>query len=52
MKYLFINVVAGVGSTGKIIAEAARELGVCPSTVSRTLQRARHRLYRCLRYGL
>ena len=26
MKYLFINVVAGVGSTGKIIAEAAREL--------------------------
>ena len=26
MKYLFINVVAGVGSTGRIIAEAAREL--------------------------
>ena len=26
MKYLFINVVAGVGSTGKIIVEAAREL--------------------------
>ena len=34
------------------ISEAARRLGVAPSTVSRTLQRARHRLYRCLRYGL
>ena len=37
---------------GLSVTEAARELGVCPSTVSRTLQRARHRLYRCLRYGL
>lgn len=26
MKYLFINVVAGVGSTGRIVAEKAREL--------------------------
>ena len=34
------------------VTEAARRLGVHPSTVSRTLQRARHRLYRCLRYGL
>ena len=34
------------------ITEAARRLGVSPSTVSRTLQRARQRLYRCLRYGL
>lgn len=30
----------------------ARELGVSPSTVSRTLYRARRRLYRCLRFGL
>ena len=30
----------------------ARELKVAPSTVSRTLKRARERLYRCLRYGL
>ena len=37
---------------GLSVTEAARELGVCPSTVSRTLQRARHRLYRCLRYGI
>ena len=37
---------------GLCVTEAARQLGVCPSTVSRTLQRARHRLYRCLRYGL
>ena len=33
-------------------AEAARRLGVHPSTISRTLHRARRRLYRCLRYGL
>ena len=37
---------------GLSVTEAARRLGVAPSTVSRTLQRARHRLYRCLRYGL
>ena len=37
---------------GLSVTEAARQLGVAPSTVSRTLQRARHRLYRCLRYGL
>ena len=34
------------------MAEIAQMLGVNPSTVSRTLQRARRRLYRCLRYGL
>lgn len=32
--------------------QIARELGVCCSTVSRTLRRARQKLYRCLRYGL
>ncbi len=32
--------------------EIARLLGVRRSTVSRTLQRARERLYRALRYGL
>ena len=37
---------------GLSVTEAARHLGVCPSTVSRTLQRARQRLYRCVRYGL
>ena len=37
---------------GLSVTEAARRLGVAPSTVSRTMQRARHRLYRCLRYGL
>lgn len=29
----------------------AKELGVNKSTVCRTLQRGRQRLYRCLRYG-
>lgn len=29
----------------------ARQLGVNKSTVCRTLQRGRRRLYRCLRYG-
>lgn len=29
----------------------ARELGIAPSTVSRTLTRARKRLERCLKYG-
>lgn len=33
-------------------AEIARYLGVNPSTVSRTLKRAKDRLYRCLRYAL
>ena len=37
---------------GMNIPSIARELGVNPSTVSRTLGRARRRLYRCLRYGL
>ena len=37
---------------GKNIPAIARELKVNPSTVSRTLQRARQNLYRCLRYGL
>ena len=31
-------------------AELARELGVCPSTVSRTLRRAESRLRRYLQY--
>lgn len=31
--------------------QIARKLHVNPSTVSRTIQRARDRLYRCLRYG-
>lgn len=34
------------------VSQIARELGVNPSTVCRTLKRARQRLYRCLRYGL
>lgn len=34
------------------IPRIARELNVTPSTVSRTLKRARDRLYHCLRYGL
>ena len=33
------------------VTEIARELRVCPSTVSRTLRRARERLRRCLRYA-
>ena len=37
---------------GMNIPSIARELGVNPSTVSRTLGRARRRLYRWLRYGL
>ena len=32
--------------------EIGQQLGLNPSTVSRTLRRARERLYRCLRYGL
>lgn len=34
------------------VCEIARQLGVCPSTVSRTLRRARERLRRCLQYAL
>lgn len=34
------------------VTEIARELGVNKSTVSRTILRARARLYRCLRYAL
>jgi RNA polymerase sigma factor (sigma-70 family) len=34
------------------VSQIARELEVNPSTVTRTLQRAKRRLYRCLRYGL
>lgn len=37
---------------GLKMVEIARELGIDPSTVSRTLSRAKARLYRCLRYGL
>lgn len=37
---------------GMNIPQIAEELGVNRSTVSRTLRRARDRLYRCLRYAL
>lgn len=37
---------------GQSMVEIADVLGVNRSTVSRTLMRARRRLYRCLRYGL
>ena len=37
---------------GMNIPQIAGELGVNPSTVSRTLRRAMDRLYRCLRYAL
>ena len=36
---------------GKTIRQIARELDVAPSTVSRTVNRAKERLRRCLRYG-
>ena len=36
----------------KSVTEIARELGVCKSTVSRTILRAKRRLYNCLRYTL
>lgn len=34
------------------VREIARRQGAAPSTVSRTLARAKRRLYKCLRYGL
>ncbi len=37
---------------GLNMPQIARTLGVNCSTVSRTIRRARERLYRCLRYGL
>ena len=37
---------------GLNMVQIARRLGVNRSTVSRTLRRARERLYRYLRYGL
>lgn len=37
---------------GMNIPQIAEELGLNRSTVSRTLSRARARLYRCLRYAL
>ena len=37
---------------GRTMAQIARQLGVSRSTVSRTLSRARSRLYRHLRYAL
>ena len=37
---------------GMTIPQIAGELGLNRSTVSRTLRRARERLYRCLRYAL
>lgn len=36
---------------GMNMSQIARELGLNRSTVSRTLVRAKARLYRCLRYG-
>ena len=36
----------------KSVTAIARELGVDKSTVSRTITRAKNRLYRCLRYGI
>ena len=36
---------------GLSVTQIARQLDVNPSTVSRTLQRARERLRRCLRYA-
>jgi RNA polymerase sigma factor (sigma-70 family) len=33
------------------MAAIAKQCGVNKSTVSRTLKRGRHRLFRCLRYG-
>ena len=37
---------------GKNITAIAKELGIQKSSVSRTLARAKHQLYLCLRYGL
>ena len=37
---------------GKTVTEIAQELGVNKSTVSRTIARAKHRLYVSLRYTL
>ena len=37
---------------GMTIPQIAEELGLNRSTVSRTLRRAKNRLYRCLRYAL
>ena len=37
---------------GMTIPQIAQQLGVTPSTVSRTMHRAKEHLYRCLRYGL
>lgn len=37
---------------GMNMPQIARQLGVNRSTVSRTIRRAKERLYRCLRYGL
>lgn len=36
---------------GLSVSEIARQLEVCPSTVSRTLARGERRLFRALRYG-
>ena len=37
---------------GMTMPQIARQLGLHVSTVSRTIQRATRRLYRCLRYAL
>lgn len=34
----------------KTMAQIARERGICPSTVCRTLRRAEERVRRCLKY--
>ena len=36
---------------GMSMPQIAQRLGVNPSTVSRTIRRAKEHLYRCLRYG-
>ena len=36
----------------KTVSAIAHELGVDKSTVSRTITRAKRRLYKCLRYGI
>ena len=37
---------------GMTMSQIARELGVSASTISRTVRRAKRRLYKCLKYSL
>jgi len=37
---------------GMNMSQIARELGVSSSTISRTVRRAKRRLYKCLKYSL